>query len=106
MRISDCSPALTLLLIASRRQSAKRHVDRADFILDLTVHKRKENRNKLTNNSTILASTRENVSSGGGDGRVANTKGADQPVHLRSLISAFGIRSLSSKLATRKFSVF
>ena len=35
------------------------------------------------------ASTRENLSSG-----VANNKGADQPVHLHSLISAFVIRIL------------
>ena len=32
-----------LLLITNRRQSAIKHVDRADFILELTVYRRKEN---------------------------------------------------------------
>ena len=39
----------------------------------------------------------------------ANNKGADQPAHLRSLISAFVIRFLESnvcKLATGEFSIF
>ena len=39
----------------------------------------------------------------------ANTKGADQPAHPRSLISAFVIRFLESsicKLATGKISIF
>ena len=33
---------------------------------------------------------------GGGGGGVANNTGADQPAHLRSLISAFVIRVLAS----------
>ena len=33
---------------------------------------------------------------GGGGGGVANYKGADQPAHSRSLISAFVIRILES----------
>ena len=40
---------------------------------------------------------------------VANNKGADQPAHTRSLISAFAIRlleSIISKLATSEFSIF
>ena len=48
--------------------------------------------------STLLALTRENLSSG-----VANNTGADQPAHQRSLISTFVIRILESiicKLAT------
>ena len=39
----------------------------------------------------------------------ANNKGADQPAHPRSLISAFVIRLLESttfNLATRKISIF
>ena len=47
-----------------------------------------------------MASTRENLSSG-----FANNKGADQPAHPRSLISAFIIRlmeSIISRLATRE----
>ena len=39
----------------------------------------------------------------------ANNKGADQPVHLHSLISAFDIRFLESiicKLATGEISIF
>ena len=50
------------------------------------------------------ASTRKTLSS-----VIADNKGADQPVHLRSLVSAFGIRlleSIVSKLGTRKFSIF
>ena len=41
--------------------------------------------------------------------RVANNKVADQPAHLRSLISAFVIRfleSITSRLATREISSF
>ena len=52
----------------------------------------------------ICASTRENLSSG-----FANNTGADQPAHLRSLISAFVIRflkSVISKLATSEILVF
>ena len=51
------------------------------------------------------ASTQENLSSG-----FANNKGADQPMHLHSLISAFVIRLLESSaipnLATGKNSLF
>ena len=39
----------------------------------------------------------------------ANNKGADQPVHMRSLISAFVIRvmeSIKSRLARGKISIF
>ena len=46
---------------------------------------------------------------GGGGGGVANNKGADQPAHVRSLISAFVIGSLEriiSKLATGEISIF
>ena len=52
----------------------------------------------------IWASTQENLSL-----VFANNKGADQPAHLRSLISAFVIRLLEriiSKHATSKFSIF
>ena len=55
------------------------------------------------------ASSRENLSSGGGGGGVANNTGADQPAHLRSLISAFVIRFLESiicKLAAGEVSIF
>ena len=50
------------------------------------------------------ASTRENLSSG-----LANNKGADQPAHPRSLISAFVIRFLERiifKFATSEISTF
>ena len=50
------------------------------------------------------ASSRENLSS-----VFANNKGADQPAHPRSLISAFVIRLLEkiiSKLATTEFLIF
>ena len=53
---------------------------------------------------TIWALTRENLFSG-----FANNKGAYQPVHPRSLISAFVIHLLEStisKLATSKISIF
>ena len=46
---------------------------------------------------------------GGGVGGVGNIKGADQPAHPRSLISAFVIRSLKSiisKLATSEILLF
>ena len=46
---------------------------------------------------------------GGGGGGVANNKGADQPAHPRSLISAFVIhfsKSIISKLATSEISSF
>ena len=52
----------------------------------------------------IWASTRENLSSG-----FANNKGADQPAHLRRLISAIIIHfleSIISKLAIGKISFF
>ena len=51
----------------------------------------------------IWASRRDNLSSG-----FANNKGADQPVHLHRLISAFVIRfleSIISKLATSNISI-
>ena len=54
--------------------------------------------------SVKWASTRENLFSG-----FANIKGADQPAHPRRLISAFVIRflkSIISKLASRKISIF
>ena len=44
-----------------------------------------------------------------GGGGVANNTGADQPVHPRSLISAFVIRfleSITSRLATSEISLF
>ena len=44
-----------------------------------------------------------------GGGGVANNKGADQPAHPRSLISAFVIRYLArflSKLATSEIPIF
>ena len=47
---------------------------------------------------------RENLSSG-----FANNKEADQPVHLRSMISAFVIpllESIISRLATSEISIF
>ena len=52
----------------------------------------------------IWALTRENLSSG-----LANNKGADQPAHTRSLISAFVIGLLESrisKLANGEISIF
>ena len=52
----------------------------------------------------IWASTPENLSSG-----LANNKGADQPAHPRSLISAFVIcflESMISNFATREISTF
>ena len=52
----------------------------------------------------IWASRQVNLSSG-----FAKNKGADQPAHPRSLISAFVIRlleSIISKLATRELSIF
>ena len=55
--------------------------------------------------STIWASTRENLSSGG----VANNKGAEQPAHPHSRISAFVIRlleSIISRYATREILIF
>ena len=51
----------------------------------------------------IWASTRENLSRGFG-----NNKGADQPAHSHSLISAFVIRllkSIISRLATSEISI-
>ena len=51
----------------------------------------------------IWAATPENLSSG-----FANNTGADQPVHLRSLISAFVVRFLENficKLATGEISI-
>ena len=51
----------------------------------------------------IVASTRENLSSG-----FANNKGADQPAHTRRLISAFVIRllvSIISKLASSEIAI-
>ena len=51
----------------------------------------------------IWASKRENLSSG-----FENNEGADQPVHSRSLISAFVIHlleSIKSKLAISEFSI-
>ena len=42
----------------------------------------------------ICASMRETLTL-----MLANNKGADQPVHLRSLISAFVIRHLNSKVS-------
>ena len=59
------------------------------------------NKNMLDPNIN-WALTRENLSSG-----FANNKGADQPAHLRSLISAFVIHlleSIISKLVTSKIS--
>ena len=58
----------------------------------------------LVQHDTILASTLENLSS-----VFANDKGADQPAHPRSLISAYVICLLEKiifKLATTKLSVF
>ena len=52
----------------------------------------------------IWASTRESLSSG-----FANNKGADQPAHPRSMISAFVIcflKSIISKLGTGEISIF
>ena len=51
-----------------------------------------------------LTSVSENLSS-----MFVNNKGTDQPVHLRILMSAFGIHffeSIISKLATNKFLFF
>ena len=59
---------------------------------------------KYTNNIYIWDLTPENLSS-----RFESNKGADQPAHLRSLISAFVIRSLESfisKFAKREISTF
>ena len=58
-----------------------------------------------------MALMRDNMSSGGGGGGMAivNNKGADQPVHPCTLISAFGIhflQSIISKLATSEISIF
>ena len=58
----------------------------------------------ITFTVTIWASTRENLSS-----MFANNKGADQPAHPRSLISAFVIcvlKSIVSRLAMSKISIF
>ena len=58
----------------------------------------------LKTKSSIWASTRENLSL-----VFANNKGADQPAHTRSLISAFVIHlleSILSKLATSEVSIF
>ena len=52
----------------------------------------------------IWSLARENLSS-----EFAKNKGADQPVHLRSLISAYVINlleSIISKLATSEISIF
>ena len=57
-----------------------------------------------TSDRDIWASTRESLTL-----LNANNKGADQPAHLRSLVSAFVIRFLESKnttLATSKISIF
>ena len=58
----------------------------------------------LLSTHNIWASTQENLSSG-----FATNKGADQPAHPCRLISVFVIRflkSIISKLASRKISIF
>ena len=58
----------------------------------------------VTNNVSMWASLRENLSS-----VFANNKGADKPAQMRSLISAFVIRllgSIISELAESEISIF
>ena len=102
MRVPPWSTLVKILKASIARRGS--NVPVMVFITNLLLHYNTCKTNKGINDFMIWALTRENLSS-----EFVNNKGADQPVHLHRLISAFVIRLLESMisiLASSKISIF